>query len=130
MNDKATILIIDDDLNYVKSIRIILESNEYAVDAAYNRDSAMEKIRKTKPDLILLDVMMDRIDDGFTICYKLKHDPELQEIPIITISSVTEKTGLKLSPATDGECFEADDHIQKPVKPDELIKRIEKLLKR
>jgi len=128
MSNKAKILIVDDDLDYVKSIRAILESKEYTVDAAYNVESAMEKIKKTKPDLILLDIMMDRLDDGFTLCYRLKHDSELKKIPILTISAITERTGFKFSPATDGEYFEADDYVQKPVKPSDLLERIEKLL--
>ena len=130
MNNKAKILIIDDDLGYVKSIRAILESKEYTVDTAHNRESAMEKIKKIKPDLILLDIMMDRLDDGFTLCYRLKHDSELKKIPILTISAITEKTGFKFSPATDGEYFEADDYMEKPVKTSDLLERIEKLLKR
>jgi len=129
MNSKTKILIVDDDLHFVKSIRSVLESREYIVDAAHNRESAMEKIKNIRPDLILLDIMMDRLDDGFTICYKLKHDPQLRKIPILTISAVTEKTGFKFSPETDGQYFEADDYIEKPVKPSDLLKRIEKLLK-
>jgi len=130
MKNKATILIVDDDLDYVKSIRAILESKQYSVESAHNRESAMEKVKKVKPDLILLDIMMDRLDDGFTICYKLKHDSELKKIPILTISAISEKTGFKFSPAIDGEYFEADDYIEKPVKPSDLLKRIEELLKR
>jgi len=128
MNNEIKILVVDDDLGYVKSIRAILESKEYTVDTAHNGESAMEKIKKMKPDLILLDIMMDRLDDGFTICYRLKHDPEMRKIPILTISAITDKTGFKFSPVTDGEYFEADDHIEKPVKPSDLLKRIEKLL--
>jgi CheY-like chemotaxis protein len=128
MNNEIKILIVDDDLGYVKSIRAILESKEYTVDTAHNGESAMEKIKKMKPDLILLDIMMDRLDDGFTICYRLKHDPEMRKIPILTISAITDKTGFKFSPVTDGEFFEADDYIEKPVKASDLLKRIEKLL--
>ena len=131
MNSQNKILIVDDDLGYIKSIRAVLESKEeYTVDTASDRESAMEKIKKMRPDLILLDIMMGRLDDGFTICYRLKHDPELRKIPILVISAVTEKTGLKFSPATDGEHFEADDHIEKPVEPSDLLERIEKLLKK
>ena len=130
MSNKARILIVDDDLDYVKLIRAILESKEYTVDTAYNRESAMEQIKKIKPDLIVLDIMMDRLDDGFTICYQLKHDSELREIPILTISAITEKTGFRFSPATDGEYFEADDYVEKPIKPSDLLERVEKLLKR
>lgn len=131
MNSQTKILIVDDDLGYIKSIRAILESKEeYAVDVASDKGSAIEKIKKMKPDLILLDIMMGRIDDGFTICYRLKHDQELRKIPILVISAVTEKTGLKFSPAIDGQQFEADDYIEKPVEPSDLLERIEKLLKK
>ncbi|UCE99361.1 MAG: response regulator [Planctomycetota bacterium] len=130
MNKQTKILIIDDDYNYVQSIRAILESKEYTVDAAHDRESAMQKIVEIKPDLILLDIMMDRLDDGFTICYKLKHDSELKKIPILTISAITKKTGFKFSPATDGEYFEADDYVEKPIKASDLLERVEKLLKR
>ena len=86
MSSQAKILIVDDDPGYIKSVRAIIESKEeYTVDTASDKESAMEKIQKTKPDLILLDIMMGRIDDGFTICYRLKHDPELRKIPIILI---------------------------------------------
>jgi len=129
MKNKATILIVDDDLDYVKSIRAILESKQYSVESAHDRESAMEKVKKVKPDLILLDIMMDRLDDGFTICYKLKHDSELKKIPILTISAISDKTGFKFSPATDGEYFEADNYMEKPIKPSDLLERIEKLLK-
>lgn len=131
MNSQNKILIVDDDPGYIKSIRAILKSKEeYTVDTASDKASAMEKIKKMRPDLILLDIMMGRLDDGFTICYRLKHDPELRKIPILVISAVTEKTGLKFSPATDGEQFEADDYIEKPVEPSDLLERIEKLLKK
>jgi len=89
----------------------------------------MDKIEGIKPDLILLDIMMEKIYDGFDICYKLKHDPELKKIPVLAVSAITESTGFKFSPETDGEYFEADDYIQKPVKADNLLKRVEKLLK-
>ena len=130
MNNKATILIIDDDLDYVKSVKTILESKEYTVDTAHNRESAMEKIIKIRPDLILLDIMMDRLDDGFTICYRLKHDSELKKIPILAISAIMEKTGFKFSPQTDGEYLEADDYVDKPIKAADLLERVKKLLNR
>jgi len=90
----------------------------------------MEKISYEKPDLILLDIMMKKIDDGFTLCYKLKHDPELKKIPVLAISAITEETGLKFSSETDGEYFEADDYVEKPVKADDLLERVAKLLKK
>ncbi len=128
MNRPAKILIVDDDPDFVNATRIILEKKDYKVDVAHNRNEAMDKIQEVKPDLILLDIMMDRLDDGFTICYKLKHDPDLKKIPVFTISSITEKTGFKFNPKTDGEYFEADDYAVKPIEATDLLQRIEALL--
>jgi len=128
--DKAlNILVIDDDPNFVTAITPVLESKGYKVEAAYDSKEAMEKIERLKPDLILLDIMMERLTSGFDLCYKLKHDPEMKNIPILAISAITEKTGFKFSPTTDGEYFEADDYVEKPVKPIDLLERVEKLLK-
>ena len=128
MSEPAKILIVDDDPDFVDAIRVILEKKDYQVEVAHNQNEAMEKIKKNKPDLILLDIMMDRLDDGFTICYKLKHDANLKNIPVFAISSITEKTGFKFNPKTDGEYFEADDYAQKPIETDDLLKRVEGLL--
>lgn len=128
MNQPTKILIVDDDPDFVDATRIILEEKDYRVDVAYNRSEAMDKIAKTEPDLILLDIMMDRLDDGFTICYKLKHDAKLKNIPVFAISSITDKTGFKFNPKTDGEYFEADDYAEKPIEAGELLKRVEALL--
>jgi len=129
MNKPSKILIIDDDPDFVKATTPILESKGYEVESAYDSEEAMEKIKKVKPDLILLDIMMEKLTDGFDICYKLKHDPDMIKVPVLAVSAITEKTGFKFSPATDGEYFEADGYMEKPVKPDDLLKRIEKLLK-
>jgi CheY-like chemotaxis protein len=130
MDKMAKILIIDDDPNFVEATKAILESKSYKVVAAYDKNEGMEKINSEKPDLILLDIMMKKLDDGFTLCYKLKHDPELKKIPVLAISAITEETGLKFSSETDGEYFEADDYVEKPVKADDLLERIEKFLKK
>lgn len=130
MEKIAKILIIDDDPNFVEATKAILENKSYKVVAAYDKNEGIEKINSEKPDLILLDIMMKKLDDGFTICYKLKHDPELKKIPVLAISAITKETGLKFSSETDGEYFEADDYVEKPVKADDLLERIEKLLKK
>jgi CheY-like chemotaxis protein len=129
MNEPPEILVIDDDPNFVVTIRPVLESKGYKVAAACNREEAMKVLKKRTPDLILLDIMMEKMTDGFDICYKLKHDPEMKKIPVLAVSSITEETGFKFSPATDGEYFEADDFMEKPVTPTILLERIEKLLR-
>jgi CheY-like chemotaxis protein len=129
MDKPQKVLIVDDDQSFIMAITPVLESRGYQLATAHNKEEATEKIGKHKPDLILLDIMMERITDGFDLCYKLKHDPEMKKIPVLAVSAITKETGFKVSPATDGEYFEADDYMEKPVKPSELLERIEKLLK-
>ena len=129
MDKPRNVLVIDDDASFVTAITPVLQSKGYKVEAAHNKKEAMEKIDGLKPDLILLDIMMEKLTDGFDICYKLKHDPEMKKIPVLAVSAVTKETGFRFSPATDGEYFEADDFVEKPVKPADLLERIEKLLR-
>lgn len=124
----AKILIIDDDIDFVKATKIILETKSYEILVAYDKDAGMKKIESERPDLIILDVMMNRLSDGFKLCYQLKHDPKYKNIPVIIITAVTQKTGLRFSPETDGEYLEAEDLISKPIKSDELLNKVENLL--
>jgi len=129
MNKPQEVLLIDDDPSFITAIKPVLESRGYQVEAAYNKQEAIEKIEKSKPDLILLDIMMERLTDGFDICCKLKQDPEFKTIPILAVSAINKEIGMKFSPKTDGEYFPADDFLEKPVKPENLLERVEKLLK-
>jgi len=129
MNKPRKILVVDDDPSFTTAMTPVLESRGYQVEAAYNKEEAIEKIEKSKPDLILLDIMMERLTDGFDLCYKLKHDPELSKIPVLAVSAINNEIGFRFSPGTDGEYFQADDFVEKPVKPKNLLERVEKLLK-
>ena len=129
MNEPQEILVIDDDPNFAVILKPILESKGYKIITANNKDEAIKVLRRRKPDLILLDIMMEKMTDGFDICHKLKHDPEMKTIPVLAVSSITAETGFRFSPATDGEYFEADDFMEKPVEPTALLARVDKLLK-
>ena len=128
MNKPQKVLVIDDDPSFVTTMTPILESRGYQVEAACNKEEGMEKIGKFKPDLILLDIMMERLTDGFDLCYKLKHDPEMSKIPVLAVSAINKEVGFRFSPREDGEYFQADDFMEKPVKPENLLERVEKLL--
>ena len=125
----SKILIIDDDKDFVSAIKLILEKKSYETLVAHDIDKGMTIIESERPDLILLDVMMKRLSDGFKLCYQLKHDPKHKNIPVIIITSVTKETGLMFSPKTDGEYLEAEELITKPIKPDDLLNKVENLLK-
>lgn len=127
------ILIIDDDPDYLKVTSVVLSAKNYIVVTAGNPREAKEKLFKEKPDLILLDIMMDSLFDGYSLCHNIKTSKEYEEfkdIPIIFISAVKEKAGSRFTfdIREQGLC-EPDDYLDKPIPPDVLIARIEKLLK-
>ncbi len=131
---KAKILVIDDDPDFREAVTPILESALYDVVTASNPEEGQEKILSDKPDLILLDIMMDSLFDGFSLCHSIKTSKEYNEFrntPIIFVSAVKEKTGSRFQFDAQGQGMVGpDDYIDKPVKPDDLIARIEKLLKK
>jgi DNA-binding response OmpR family regulator len=128
MSEKKSILIIDDDKDYAEALRIVLVNNGYGVDCALNIKDGRKAMEKNMPNLIILDVMMDKHTDGFEFCYNLKHDEECSKIPILMVTAVTEKTGFKFSPETDGEYLQADDYVAKPIPVAELLSRVNKLI--
>lgn len=130
MMEAAKILIVDDDPDYVEITKSILESRNYRVETAHSKAEAEQKIAAFAPDLIILDIIMDRMNDGFKLCYELKHDPVLRSIPVFAISSVNQVTGFTFSPQTDGEYFQADDFAEKPIKAEELLRRVAALLQK
>jgi DNA-binding response OmpR family regulator len=130
--DKAKILVIDDDPDFVDAVTPILQSARYNVISASNPAEGKEKILKEKPDLILLDIMMDSLFDGFSLCNNIKTSKEFEDVndtPVIFISAVKEMTGSRFQfKGEEHGLMEPDDYIDKPVKAEDLIARIEKLL--
>ena len=125
---KKKILVVDDDQDYGDALRIVLENNGYEVNHVLNIRDGQKALEGEKPNLIILDVMMDRHTDGFDLCYNLKHDKACRTIPIMMVTAVTEKTGFKFSPETDGEYLEADAYVAKPIPVVELLSRVNKMI--
>lgn len=128
MSQNKKILIVDDDPDFAAAIQKILTSNNYDVDVADNVEEGMRAIEEKRPDLILLDVIMEKYDDGFNMCYDLKHDDRYRAIPVIIITAVTEVTGLKFDPKTDGEYLEAEEYVQKPISAEVLLNKVARLI--
>jgi CheY-like chemotaxis protein len=126
---QAKILLVDDDPDFVEATRTVLESVPYEIVVAYDGDEALEMVEEVQPDLILLDIIMPT-QDGFHVCEKLKGDPELWHIPIIMLTSLSQRISETAYSVQDGMMLEADDFIDKPVRPAELLARIARLLKR
>ena len=129
MAKKAKILLIDDDVDFVEATKTVLESKPYEIVVAREGEEGLQKARKEKPDLIILDVIMP-VKDGFTAAEQLKKDPELNEIPVLMLTAFAEKGGETSIAASRGLTLEAEDYIDKPVSPEELLRRVEKQLKK
>ncbi len=129
MAEIAKILLVDDDPDFVEATRIVLESAPYDVTVAYNGDEALQKVSEVNPDLIILDIIMPE-QDGFKVCEALKSDPELSKIPVIMLTSLSQRMGETAFSVTDGMMLEAEDYVDKPITPDQLLKRVAKFLER
>lgn len=134
---QAKILIIDDDENIVEAMKVILESRDYEVMAAHNKEDGLEQVENSKPDLIILDVMMSHMTDGFQVARKLKSDDQTAHIPILMVTAIHREMDKELSPGfvryspeTDDDYLPVDDFLDKPVQPSDLLERVGKLLKR
>jgi two-component system alkaline phosphatase synthesis response regulator PhoP len=129
MTSKAKILLIDDDPDFVESTKLVLESKPYEVITASNGNEGLAKARKEKPDLIILDIIMPS-KDGFNAAEDLKKDLELKKIPVIMLTSFAENVGQTTLSVSQGLTLDTEDYIDKPVAPQELLRRVEKLLKK
>ena len=128
------ILVVDDDRDVSEASKIALEANGYTVEVANSGKECLERIKTFKPDLILLDIMMDSITDGLHVSYTLKDptNPEYKEFintPIIMISSIESKQGINIDKKSDSEFIKADVFMRKPVNPVALIQKVKELLK-
>jgi two-component system alkaline phosphatase synthesis response regulator PhoP len=123
------ILLVDDDPDFVAATKMALESrSDYQVFTANDGVFALSTARVEKPDLLILDVIMP-FEDGFTTARELKADPELSRIPVIMLTSFSQRMGETNVSVAQGMELEAEDYVEKPVSPQELLRRVEKLLK-
>ncbi len=129
MAAKPKILLIDDDPDFVKATRMVLESKPYQVLTASNGDEGLAKARQEKPDLILLDIIMPT-RDGFSTCAQLKKDDALADVPVLMLTSFAQRVGETSLAMRQGLSLEADDYLEKPIAPAELLARVEKQLKK
>ena len=128
MEKRARILIIDDDPDFLESTRMVLET-KYDVMTALGGDDGLQKAASQNPDLILLDIIMP-VTDGFTVAEHLKRDAQLSRIPVLMLTSFAQRMGETSIPRSRGFELEAEDYIDKPVNPEELLKRVDCWLKK
>ena len=123
-NDKNTILVVDDNPTNLRLLMDYLEKAGYEVLVAEEGEVALELLKHVKPGLILLDVMMPGMD-GFDVCREMRRDPRLKNLPILFLTAID-----KGSDVVDGLRAGADDYVMKPFNPEELILRVQAILRR
>jgi len=117
------ILLVEDEVSLSELMKIRLEANGYKVISAFDGQEALDLARKEKPDLIILDLMLPKID-GYKVCRLLKFDSKYEKIPIIMFTARAQESDKKL-----GEEVGADAYIVKPFEPEILLNKIREFLK-
>jgi CheY-like chemotaxis protein len=124
-----TILVVDDNPDFILQLQLILEADGFRVVAARSQPEAEAAMEAERPDLAILDLMMEHMDSGFVLCHHIRKG--YPGTPVIMVTAVTAETGLEFDAATDSErsCYKADAILDKPVRPDQLRREIKRLLK-
>jgi len=127
--EKKTVLIVDDDSDYLFQMKSAIQDMGYEVISAETQKEAESIIERIRPDLAILDLMMESQDTGFILCHQIKN--KYPEVPIIIASAVTAETGMIFDVNTqeDQDWIKADLFLDKGIRLDQLHKEINKLLK-
>lgn len=120
---KAKLLIVDDEVDLVETLKFRLEANDYEIIEANDGQKGLEKAKSENPDLIILDLMIPKLD-GYKVCRMLKFDEKYKNIPIIMFTARAQEGDRKLGFETG-----ANAYITKPFDPQVLLAKIEELLK-
>lgn len=116
------ILVVDDEVDLVETVRFPLEMEGYHVLVSYNGEDALNQARKENPDLILLDLMLPKLD-GYKVCRLLKFDDRYKHIPILMLTAKTQERDKMLGMETG-----ANEYITKPFEMDDLLKKVKAYL--
>ncbi len=128
-DDRRTVLLVDDDSDFLFQQRLQLETAGFHVLSAAGAGDAERLLDQQRPDLAVVDVMMEHSDAGFTLCHRIrKRDPS---IPVILVTSVNSESGMDFEAATDEErsWIKADAFLAKPIRFEQLKREIDRLLK-
>jgi len=128
MNEKALILIVDDDPDIVEGILMILETQTYRLATARDGKQCMEMVAEEIPDLIILDLLMPRMD-GWGVIREMRSNPRYSSVPIMILSTVIEDASYRRYELETGLAMDIQGYVQKPAKPADLLHRVGKLLK-
>lgn len=123
------ILLVDDDDALIDAYRTVLESAGYEVETAPDSRAGLAAARKSAPDLVILDVMMESATAGIDLARKLRAEERLAGTRLLMITSVSEKTGVNVGSSAGDDFLPVDAFLEKPVDPRRLIEEAGTLLK-
>ncbi len=127
MEKRPYILVVDDDPDILDGILAVLESQPYRTLTARDGRRCLEMIELERPDLLILDLLMPRMD-GFAVIRSLRENPEYDALPIMVLTTVVEDASRRRYELETGQGMDVQDYIQKPVLPGELIRRVKRAL--
>jgi len=119
-----TILVLDDNWDFLMNIKLILEMEGYQVLSACKGSEALTLLERTRPDLIISDIMMPEMD-GYEFYQRVRRNPELLTVPFIFLSAKDEREDIRF-----GKQLGADDYLTKPLEPEDLVIAVEANLRR
>lgn len=126
--DRARVLVVDDDPDFVEITRTVLQAHGYEIASAASGQQALEMMRQQRPDLVILDVMMRGATEGYDVSQVMYGDKDLATVPVLMVTSIMDGTMADQFP-TD-EYLPVADFITKPVSPDQLVQRVRTLIGR
>ena len=131
MEEGRKILVIDDDPDILEALTTVLESQGYQVAIARDGAEGLDRLRAEKTDLIILDLIMPRMD-GFAMYKRLKNPdrPDYGDIPILLLTSLREESSRRRFELETGMEMAVDDYVEKPISPQIMLERVEKLLQK
>ena len=127
MQEKPSILIVDDDPDILDGILIILESQDYELRTARDGVSCLELLKEDLPDLLILDLLMPRMD-GWGVIREVRKDPRYANMPIMILTTVIEDASRRRYELETGHSMDIQAYTEKPARPAELLGQVEKLL--
>jgi CheY-like chemotaxis protein len=132
MSEKRKVLVVDDDVQLVDTVKTLLESVGYEVFYAYQSEKGMDLAREVRPDLILLDVMFAGPPgaDGVEVSRRLQEDEDLRDVPVIILSGVKRVLDMPVKLSPDESFMPVEAFLEKPFKPAQLLAAIEEVLGR
>jgi len=130
MEKKVRVLLVDDDPDFVETTKLALEAGGCEVEVASSGKEALEKAPQVKPDVIVLDVMMETTTEGFHVAKDLRDNQQTASIPIIMLTSIDQAMDLPWKMDRDDEYNPVDLFLEKPVEPKKLLEEINKVVKK